>query len=145
MNNQHRTRSNIHPTFQRRTTEMEASQQPRMPSRATVQGVADALAYHSRLDPPGGKCSCGHEVPLGTRFTEHQIRAILESPSGQQMLAEVAEEQVRKADVEGYERGRKTGLGLAAVELDSAGHHWSGAPARALFELASKMRKEMTL
>lgn len=47
--------------------------------------------------------------------------------------------------MEGYERGRKAGLGLAAVELDSAGHHWSGAPARALFELASKMRKEMTL
>lgn len=40
-----------------------------------VQAVAEALIDHTRLRPPSGECSCGHEVPLGHSFAMHQAEA----------------------------------------------------------------------
>lgn len=43
------------------------------------QVVANVLAMHRRMNPPGGKCLCGHETPLGRLTTEHVARAVLDA------------------------------------------------------------------
>jgi len=43
-------------------------------SAEAVQAVAEALVDHTRLSMDG-RCSCGHVVPLGHSFAEHQAEA----------------------------------------------------------------------
>lgn len=43
------------------------------------QMVINILAMHRRMNPPGGKCLCGHETPLGRLTTEHVARAVLDA------------------------------------------------------------------
>jgi hypothetical protein len=42
-----------------------------------VHVIADVLRQHQRLKPPSGQCTCGHEVPLGRLFSEHQAREVM--------------------------------------------------------------------
>jgi hypothetical protein len=42
-----------------------------------INALADVLAVHQRVSPPSGECSCGHTVPLGQRFTTHQVQMLL--------------------------------------------------------------------
>lgn len=39
--------------------------------------LALLIARHHRIDPPGGKCTCGHETPLGGLTTRHIAEEIL--------------------------------------------------------------------
>lgn len=41
--------------------------------------IAETLVDHTRLRPPSGVCSCGHEVPLGCSFAEHQAAACVDA------------------------------------------------------------------
>ena len=59
--------------------------------------LADVLAVHGRVNPPGGRCFCGHEVPLGGRFTEHQVSAVLDSDPVRAMLDQARAEALREA------------------------------------------------
>lgn len=34
------------------------------------------LVEHTRMNPPSGRCSCGHEVPLGELFPAHQAEML---------------------------------------------------------------------
>lgn len=38
--------------------------------------LALLIAEHHRIDPPGGKCTCGHETPLGELVSRHIADAI---------------------------------------------------------------------
>lgn len=49
-----------------------------LPQNAVLD-AAVALAYHSRLNPPSGECTCGHVVPLGEMFTGHLARVALDA------------------------------------------------------------------
>ncbi len=45
----------------------------------TVRTLADVLAYHYQVRLGAGECSCGHVVPLGGLFPEHQVNVILDA------------------------------------------------------------------
>lgn len=41
--------------------------------------IALIMAEHHRINPPGGKCTCGHETGLGQLVTRHIADAVLAS------------------------------------------------------------------
>lgn len=41
-----------------------------------VRDAGETLVAHTRMNPPSGRCYCGHEVPLGHSFAEHQAVAL---------------------------------------------------------------------
>lgn len=84
-------------------------EQPAAVPQETVRALGDVLAHHWRTNPPGGKCSCGHEVPLGAAFTAHQVQALLESEPGG-ALASQARAEVARAEVEAQLAERSTSL-----------------------------------
>lgn len=61
---------------------------PRTPRDQARQAAADALAFHWRVNPPGGECKCGHITPLGAQYTAH--------------LADVALDAARQYIIEDY-------------------------------------------
>lgn len=48
-----------------------------MGARWPTEDIAERLIHHYQVRPPYGDCSCGHVVPLGHSFAEHQASAIL--------------------------------------------------------------------
>lgn len=42
-----------------------------------IRLAGEVLAHHWRTNAPGGLCGCGHEVPLGASFTEHQAAMLV--------------------------------------------------------------------
>lgn len=100
---------------------------------AWVKRVADVLVEHTRMNPPGGRCSCGHEVPLGRSFTEHQAQALADlgwTESRLQLLAaQVATDGYRQR-AERAERGhaaavRQLGEAQAALaRVRALGEEW---------------------
>lgn len=65
------------PTAGQHVAESDAEWARRMLNQHVfVEQVARALRDHTRIDGIHGDCSCGHVVPLGHSFAQHQATAL---------------------------------------------------------------------
>lgn len=116
-----------------------------------AHSLALVLARHQRLDPPGGRCSCGHETALGDLVSAHVADAILASGlvveptnvAAAQWSVRVATDAAERLEVERDDLAAR--LGCVREALDRLASHLtvneSEADVQAVF--VSTLRKAL--